>query len=201
MMKKLLVLALVLGLTSSASAALSGIQLSVDGVTNGAGTIQEVTTSISIETVIDVHGPFGYDWLGYIIIEGDPPAGGEWGDDDATGADILNQYYTNQAYPIMHPGAGDEDLSGYQRYIEADWGWGYELSANSATNVPGGLQFEFIFHCLGPESEYMIITLWDDAQGYVTPQDTIVLHTGIIPEPMTITLLGLGGLFLLRRRK
>jgi hypothetical protein len=199
MMKKLLVLALVLGLASSASAALSGIQLSVDGATDGTGNTTEIYIPISSELVIDVYGPAGYDWLGYIIIEGNPPQGGEWGDDDAHGADVLNAYYTNQSYPITYAAAGDSDLSGTQRYTEVDWGWGYELSANSATSVPGGRQFDVIYHCTGPESEYVTITLWDDAEGYVTPQDTILIHQ--VPEPMTIALLGLGGLFLLRRRK
>lgn len=192
-MKKLMILVLVLGLASMASA-LTGVELSVAGVTDGEGTVQNTELPISNELVIDIHGPAGYDWLGYIIIEGDAPAGGEWGDD--IGSPVADMYYTAAGYPAL-VAAGD--LGQAIRYTEAGWGFGYEVTAaQSEGSLPGGLQFEFLYHCLGPESEYVTVTLWDDAEGYVTPQDTIVIHQ--TPEPMTVALLGLGGL-LLRRRK
>ena len=46
MMKKLLVLALVLGLTSVSNAALTGIQLSVDGQTDEPGNVTDITINI-----------------------------------------------------------------------------------------------------------------------------------------------------------
>jgi len=199
-MKKLLVLALVLGLTSFANA-LTNIELSVEGVTDGPGTVTDITMPICEYLVIDVHGPAAYDWLGYIVIEGAfPEAGGEWGDN--LGPPYMDKcsgyYYENLDYPIVYAGAGDG--GNILRYEEVGWGFGYELDAKMYEGgLPGGLQFEFIYHCCGPESTLVTITLWDAAEGYVTPQDTIVIHQ--VPEPMTIALLGLGGLFLLRRRK
>ena len=200
MMKKLLVLVLVLGLASFANAAISGIQLSIDGQTDGAGNVTEISLPICEYLVIDVHGPADHDWLGYVIIEGAfPGAGGEWGDDIGPWDPLCSGlYYEDQAYPLIHEGAGD--LSKVTRYTEGGWGFGYELIvAMSEGGAPGGLQFELIYHCCGPESEYVTITLWEDAEGYGTPQDTIIIHQ--VPEPMTIALLGLGGLFLLRRRR
>jgi hypothetical protein len=200
MMKKLLVLVLVLGLTSVSHAALSGIELSFNGQTDGAGNITETEVMICDEIVIDVHGPAGLDWLGYVIIEGAfPGAGGEWGDDIGPWDPMCSgYYYENQAYPIILSGAGD--IAKATRYTEVGWGFGYELiAAQSEGPNPGGVQFELIYHCCGPETEWVTISLWDDAQGYTTPQDTILIHQ--TPEPMTVALLGLGGLFLLRRRK
>jgi len=188
-MKKLIVLVLVLCMTSGAYAALSGIELSVDGVTNGPGIVMEIELGISEYLGIDVHGPAGYSYTGYVIIEEAGGAGGEW--------------VTDQEHPaVLRPAAGD-DAAMIVPYFEGGWGDGYEVTAAAFTGDPaGGKQFQMLYHCLGPDSEWVRISLWDvneDDPDYLVGQDFILIHQ--IPEPMTIALLGLGGLFVLRRRK
>jgi len=193
-MKKLLIFMLVLSLATVANATI--VQLSLGGVTNGAGTTQEITVPVCTELVIDVHGPAAINWAGYIIIQGDPPADGEWGDAIGPPYTIASGFYAKSGYPAVLPAAGVNASA--TRYSEAGWGWGYELTAVGAPGfpVPGGEEFDFMFHCRTAPSD-AVITLWAD-DDYVMPKDTIIVHQ--IPEPATIALLGLGGL-LLRRRK
>jgi hypothetical protein len=197
MMKKLLILMLVLGLTSVANAALVGVELSVNGVTDGPDNTTYITIAPCDTIVIDVFGPADTGWFGVVAIMGSFPnvTGGEWGDELGPPYDPLcsSYYYEAAGYPKVLPGAGD--ILAMTRRIEYDdWGYGYELSAASATSVPGGKQFEYLYHCCLPD-EVVTIQLWDAYDWALA--DTIVVTQ---PEPMTIMLLGLGGL-LLRRRK
>jgi hypothetical protein len=81
-------------------------------------------------------------------------------------------------------------------------GDGFAVRGNGTyimVNVPEGVALGFDFHVpddLQP-SDYINVT-WAGNYGGLTPDD-IAIH--VIPEPMTIGLLGLGGLALLRRRK
>jgi hypothetical protein len=76
-----------------------------------------------------------------------------------------------------------------------------------ALNGPLVLMDELYMYCSEPFAEIML-TITNAGgtiiNGETVPPDT-VMHTltihGIIPEPMTIALLGLGGLFVLSRRK
>jgi len=192
-MKKLLIFMLVLGLATVANATI--VQLSIGGVTNGAGITQEITVPVCTELIIDVHGPALVNWAGYIIINGDPPSDGEWGDAIGPPYTVESGYYLKSGYPMKYAAAGD--MASALRYSYAGWGWGYEIAAANAIGPPvGGREFDFMFHCRAAPSD-AVITLWAD-DDYVTPKDTIIVHQ--IPEPATIALLGLGGL-LLRRRK
>jgi len=192
-MKKLLVFMLVLGLTSLASAALTGVTISAGGQ-------NEITLAPCETVVIDVYGPAGSGWLGAIYIVGDPSPvtniGGEWGD---TYQPVLpmnsGYYYAATGYPIKFPAAGD-DAAHAIRYEYDDFGWGYELSAAAFSGEPaGGKEFDLLYHCSGPGD----VTIEIADMGDWAVADSILIHQ--VPEPATIALLGLGGLFLRRRKK
>jgi len=175
-------------LTAASVSSATPLQLSVDGVTNGAGVVQEVTIAPCSYIVVDIHGPADSPLLGYIIIEEDGLNGGEWVD---------GSYYEVN-YPVVHAAAGD--MGGVVAYTESGWGVGYEVTADYTpySSIEDGLWFEFLYHCTKMD-ETVTISLWDDAIGYDPGDvvDTIIVHQ--IPEPMTVTLLGLGGLLLRRR--
>jgi hypothetical protein len=202
-MKKLVLLLMVLGLATGAYAVdLSGVELSIGGVTDGAGNETEIEVLICEEIVIDVHGPAAYDWLGYLFIRDADTIGGEggeWGDNLGPPYEPMcsGYYYEATGYPlVMDPNAGDG--GDIQRAEVAGFGFGYEVNASqSEGDLVGGEQFRALYHCCGPESEYVYIDLYDAAD-LSGPQDTIIIHQ--IPEPATLALLGLGGLFLRRRK-
>ena len=209
-MKKFLILMLVLGLTSMANAVTitvdGNVELSVGGVTDGVMNTTLVDLLVCETLVIDVHGPADGDYSGIVVIMGDPDphpttVGGEWGDELGPPYEPMcsSYYYEVEGYPIVYAAAGDHTgetpLAYAQRYEYDDWGWGYEITAASATSVPGGKQFEFLFHCCLEED--VTIQLYDYWSWNLA--DTIVVHQ--IPEPATIALLGLGSMFLMRRRR
>jgi hypothetical protein len=198
MMKKFLIFMLVLGLTACVQAALLPIELSVNGVYDGYGNNTEISIVPCTYVVIDVKAPAGLDWTGYVIIDGAfPGSAGEWGDKLGPPYTALGGgfYYADSMYPKTDAGAGD--LSRVNRYSEAGWGFGYELTDAQAVGAnPGGTAFELMFHCAKPGT--VTISLYNSGGDYVTPDDRITIHQ--VPEPATIALLGLGGLLLKRRK-
>jgi len=132
----------------------------------------------------------------YIFVEGPGSINGAtiiWGAGDAA------TYYEDLEEIAAGEGATPED-------ILMAWGGALGMVLTDAshfviadTSVPtpaqaGILVDNILFHCEGMED--VTITLMDGSTFQVL--DTQVIHQ--IPEPMTVALLGLGGLFLRRRK-
>lgn len=132
---------------------------------------------VDIETTITVVSEDASSWLGYIIIE-------------EGGAGSLEN-------PVILDAAGD--LGAAEAYSEAGWGTGYQLSASMSPSgdppIAAGSQFSLGY--IGAVGDTATISLFVDPE-YTTPVASV--NVTVIPEPMTILLLGLGGLFLRRRR-
>lgn len=66
---------------------------------------------------------------------------------------------------------------------------------------PDGVYFdEILFHCEGAGDVEIVLMLVDTATWSVTTTELDSITIPQVPEPMTVLLLGLGGLFLRRRR-
>jgi hypothetical protein len=170
MMKKVLVLMLVLGIASMATA---GLTLTVNGE---AAEDSQILLNPSDYVMIGVNHDGGLPRLiGYVTITEGP---GSWtGGYNVYSPPSLTSAYGYYLGPIT--GMGDVFLL---------------MDADATINEIGiGLLADFEFHCDGPGE--VLITLSDNL-GQVL--DTLIIHQ--IPEPMTIGLLGLGGLFLRRRK-
>ena len=178
MLRPLLILTVVLGMASMASA---GLSLVVGGVEVGDSITINPSDTIWIGVYDDTGGvPFG----GAVSIAEGSGANGSW-----TGG---NGYYAPPATP-----------GGYNMYIGYlspaygnEYGDIWYIVDQAATTVmpSAGLQGEYEFHCDAAGDVVINLT----APDLVTILDTITITQ--IPEPITMALLGLGGL-LLRRRK
>jgi hypothetical protein len=171
MLKKLLVLSLVLGLAGVANASLS---LTL----GGSPAPDEVTIVVCQNVVIDVSSNNTDAYQAFLeLLTLDT---GEWAG----------------GMTIIRPGAGGsanyiKDTAGYIGTWELR---GEDLAQTSP--VVAGTHFEILFHCKAEGD--VVINLYDSTFTYPV-LDTITIHQ-IVPEPMTIALLGLGGLFLRRRK-
>jgi len=191
MMKKLIVLMLILGVTSWANAALL---ISVDGVVDPPDS--QVTLVESQHAVIDIWSDGGEPQspVAVALIVQDK------GMLDATNAQMLYQGSLSDVYNIEEPELSD--------WIAGLAECGYpgvtsvvltELADGAVPPLPitEGKVVDLIdFHCTG-EGEAILTLLDPDDPTHV--YDTQVIHQ--VPEPATIALLGLGGLFLVRRRR
>jgi len=182
-MKKLLVLALVLSMATMANA---GLQISVGGVQDV--TEAEVTLVPSGELVLDIwtdaqiETGIGEGYFAMLAsMQGGTIAGGipaVWSIllyDDALGNGIMVPEGHNGVFGVV--------------------------ATPPATVFPAGMTLidGIMFHCEGPGD--VIVTLFaldGDTGELLGILDTVVVHQ--IPEPITMTLLGLGGLFLRRRK-
>jgi hypothetical protein len=161
---------LVLFLVLVLSSAVNAMLIKVDDV-------EGESFEVDIETTITVVSEDASSWLGYIIIE-------------EGGAGSLEN-------PVILDAAGD--LGAAAPYTEAGWGTGYELSASmspaGSPAIAAGPQFNFDY--IGAIGDTATISLFVDPE-FTTPIASV--NVTVVPEPMTILLLGLGGLFLRRRR-
>ena len=98
---------------------------------------------------------------------------------------------------LSNPRAAQGDLTELVRTLSYTGYTCYDIFVgDSAGGLVPGAGFLFDFHCDGPGD--VLITLND----YNTYEviDSLTIHQVDIPEPMTLSLLGLGGLFLRRRK-
>jgi hypothetical protein len=196
MMKKFLILMLVLGLASVASAQLVGLDISVNGnhepVDSMIVLLPSETLTLDIHVNADITpGSAGEgNWLLICETAAGIISGGvkvPYGDVTLMGPDSAS-------------GAGVAGMpDGY------DGVYGAILLVGTTTLVPAStILFDgILFHCEGPLTSprdvvVSLSRLTDEGEYTGEIYDTVTIHQ--IPEPMTIMLLGLGGL-LLRRRK
>jgi hypothetical protein len=179
-MKKLLVVLMVLGMASMANAML---QISVNGQLDVPDT--EIVLLASQTAMIDIHsdglpvGPPAAADLGTFLTIAGP------GTLDITAA-------TNVLWP---PGAPDSVFW----WNETDVFMDLTQVIVPPPPIPQGVMVDnMILHCEAPGD--VILTLWgqDSVRG-MELYDTQIIHQ-LIPEPITVALLGLGGLFLRRRK-
>ena len=173
-MKKLLVLMLVLGLVSAANAALS---LSL----NGGSAPSDVTIGLTDTLVIDVTS------------------------DTTTGYAFLLEFRNPTIRTFSNAITTQGDISawtyyGPPTYVPPGYPYPY-FSVNVSAGVPpdalvAGTGFQFDYQAGGVAGDVLIQLLDFDTSAVI---DSITIHQ--TPEPMTIALLGLGGLFLRRRKK
>jgi MYXO-CTERM domain-containing protein len=159
MMKKLLVLTLVLGLTSMASATVS---LSVPGTEVAAG------DTMTISVVSDAAGDSYGGWLDLSL-----STAGTWGD------------------LLILPAAGAD--ASKVSWDDNWWQFG-AASFNPDAPVLAGTHFTVDFTGVNA-GETVTFVLWNNELNQ-SEEATVT----VTPEPMTLGLLGLGGLFLRRRR-
>jgi len=167
-MKKLLVLLMVLGLATSAQAALS-ISLSETTVLTG----DTVTASV----VSSDNG----NWIGYFILSEDQVM---W--TDPVAADYSGSWTTSGIGNLGYVAA----VPGYSAV--------YDMSAASnlqPTDVVAGTQFSISI--VGQQIGTIYLGMADADYNPIAGTLTSLV---VVPEPMTIALLGLGGLFLRRRK-
>ena len=209
-MKKLLILMLVLGMASLANAGL--IELSVDG----SPAPSEITLVESDFITLDVTVGDGYFAGGDLLISLSNAQGAL----DDSGITFITPVMTHVYYGSPYFTWLDSELA-----WEVPWG----VAASSSTSVymsggnlywntvgPYTLMNDLLFHCEEDTDVIIDLSAASDIVYYVQDEvgntteivtlyeeGTIIdsIYVTQIPEPMTIVLLGLGSLFLLKRRK
>jgi hypothetical protein len=161
---------LVLTLVLGMATAANAVIVNVNGQT---GEVLVMPGEVAAITVVSEDTA---NWLGYLIV----PEGQAGALSNAAVTDL----------------AGDAALAGAAAYTEAGWGAGYELATGGTASTPAGVGVQFTL-----DYSYADYVEGTTLQLFVDPDyDVPAAAVSIIPEPMTVVLLGLGGLFLRRRK-
>ena len=176
-MKKFVVLMLVFGMASLASATL---QISIDGMPTPDPVDSEITIGPSDELILDIYT-----------------------DADIIDADGSIVWVLNAVGPgTISGGAAVYSAPDTAVNLSGPFPLG-GIFGNVTVFEPGVsipatsiLYDQIIFHCMGPEDVIINLDLYVGSTKVGTA-DTVTIHQ---PEPMTMALLGLGGLFLRRRK-
>ncbi|MHC4388213.1 MAG: PEP-CTERM sorting domain-containing protein [Planctomycetota bacterium] len=190
-MKKLLVAFSILGMVSAANATL---QISVGGDLNPPSS--EIFVMPSGEIIIDIWTDADIPQFGGVSYSMSTTPTGSLDWSGATFSDPPSTNIINGPWPAAELPPGDNPP-------EAGF-WGSIFSIEAATPINTVLVDNILFHCLdeGDTTIYLYEWLGDPGSEDPTVVDMVLIHDAHgIPEPMTIALLGLGGVLLLRRRK
>lgn len=176
-MKKLLALLLVLGVASVANAALV---LSVDGDTSQDEIIINEGATVTIGVCnTDAGGYIAYLGFGYVSEGGFELSGPIY---------LGPPGYIPPIYPLPPEPIIYDDVIYYEL--------GFGIPPEPFTEFPPGIWITFDLTCMSAGVD-VFVELWDSSWSVVV--DTLIIHQ--VPEPMTIALLGFGGLLVLRRRR
>lgn len=183
-MRKLLILMLVLGMASVANATMLTFAYSAGG------TDVPQNTSITINVTADVNAQ-SFE-LGGILITGD------WSSPPTLGT-VDSGFTTFSSAGIIDDGSAPADV------------WINQVAGTAPGGSPvaiGVVLYDFTLTTGSTQGNTITIDAW---AGFLPPPVLVQLNAtdvnptalvlDIIPEPMTIALLGLGGLLLRRRRK
>lgn len=161
---------MVLVLVLGLASAADAVLIQVDGQIGETFEVQD-------KAIITVVSENDLNWLGYLIVEDG-------------GLGVLSN-------PVSTTLAGDPALSGATPYTETGWGEGYEITVAGSASSPVGVGPQFSFDFAGTLGDTAKISIFLDPQ-YNIPAASV--GVSVVPEPTTILLLGLGGLFLRRRK-
>ena len=170
-MKKFLVLMLVLGLTSAASAVMDDVDLSLNG-----GAAADITIDVGDTVLIDVKNNNTNSGIVYLYIG--PLSLETLSDPDIKDAAGNIGWYTQdtwETYDLFEVGVADNN-------------------PGTPPDKEIGIVFDVVLTCDGTGD--VDVYLYDVTEETLFGSMTITQ----VPEPMTIALLGLGGLFLRRRK-
>ena len=187
-MKKLLIFMLVLGMASLVNALPTSLQISVNGVDEPVDSdiwlLPTETIELDIWTTAEIYSEGGLE--GYFALGVDPAYG------TLTGGVSL---YPSEAGTVYYSGSGGSYLPSPEA---GDFGTIGSMQP-SGSGMTGVIFDSIIFHCEAAGDAIINLYTVDFAATPVYSLiDSVIIHQ--IPEPMTVLLLGLGGLFLRRRK-